>query len=191
MQNVLLKPNFRVLAIDDGSFKPKQKEKIPLIGVIYRIDGRIEGILSKKISVDALDSTEKIIAMLSGGKFLPQISFILLQGINFAGFNIADVKKIHSELRKPVIIVFRKQPNMGEIKKALEKFPDKEKRLALIKNAGKICRLDSIHFQFIGTDEATAAEVIKKTLMHSFLPEPIRIAHLIASGITLGQSTRP
>ena len=186
-----LKPNFRVLAIDDGSFKPKQKEKIPLIGVIYRIDGRIEGILSQKISVDALDSTEKIIAMLSGGKFLPQISFILLQGINFAGFNIADVQKIHKKLHKPIIIVFRKFPNMDEIKKALEKFPDKEKRLALIKNAGKICRFNSIHFQFIGTDEATAAEVIKKTLMHSFLPEPIRIAHLIASGITCGQSTRP
>ncbi len=186
-----LKPNFRVIAIDDGHFKPKQKQKVLLAGIIYRIDGRIEGILAQKISVDALDSTEKIISMLFGSKFLPQISFILLQGINFAGFNIVDVKKIHSELRKPVIIVFRKLPNMDEIKKALEKFPDKEKRLALIKAAGKIRKFNSIHFQFIGTDEATAKEVIKKTLKHSFLPEPIRLAHLIASGITLGQSTRP
>ena len=186
-----LKPNFRVIAIDDGSFKPKQKEKIPLIGVIYRIDGRIEGILSQKISVDALDCTEKIIEMLSGGKFLQQISFILLQGINFAGFNIADVQKIHRKLRKPVIIVFRKFPDMGEIRNALRKFPDREKRLALMKNAGKIRKINSIHFQFVGTNEPTAREVIKKTLMHSFLPEPIRIAHLVASGMTLGQSTRP
>ncbi|MBS3057735.1 MAG: DUF99 family protein [Candidatus Diapherotrites archaeon] len=191
MQNVLLKPNFRVLAIDDGSFRPGQKQKIPLVGVIYRIDGRIEGILSQKISVDALDSTEKIIEMLSDGKFLQQVSFILLQGINFAGFNIADVKRLNSVLKKPIIIVFRKFPDMDEIRNALRKFPDREKRLALIRNAGKIRKINSIHFQFIGTDEPTAREVIKKTLMHSFLPEPIRIAHLVASGMTLGQSTRP
>jgi len=181
----------RVLAIDDGYFKPRQKGKAILVGVVSRLDGRIEGILSTDVKVDGLNSTLRIASMLSKSKFRQQVSFILLDGVNFAGFNIVDVEKLHKKLGIPVIIVFRKMPRMQKIKRALEKFKDKKKRMQLIRNAGEIHKFNSIHFQFHATDLKTAKTVLRKTIKYSNLPEPLRLAHLIASGVSLGESTRP
>lgn len=184
-----LKKFFRVIAFDDGAFLQK-KGKTILIGVLYRADNRIEGILSRQIIVDGLDSTKKIIEMLKTplGK---QASFILLQGIAFGGFNIADLKTIFLETKIPVIIVFKKTNSRMSILKAVEKTNNPKKRKKLLLSAPKIHSIGNRCFQFIGCSKQTASEVIEKTIKHSLTPEPIRIAHLIASGITSGESTRP
>jgi|GEM_PF-7054394 len=46
------KPLFRVAAFDDGFFAPKRSGKALLVGVIWRADNRIDGILSASIEVD-------------------------------------------------------------------------------------------------------------------------------------------
>ena len=178
------KPLSRVIGIDDGYFDLKAREESILVGVVWRLDGRIEGILSQKIKVDRFDSTEKIISMISSSKFKSQAKFVLLHGVNFAGFNIADIKKINKKLRVPIIVCFRKKPNMKKIKKALSHLGNTKERILLIKRAGKIFSAEKIFFQFAGTKEQTARELIKKTLLYSYMPEPLRLAHLIASGIT-------
>ena len=181
----------RVIGIDDGFFKPRTKMKTYIVGVVFRVDNRIEGIISEKIKVDALDSTEKIISMISKSKFKPQIKVVLLGGVNFAGFNIIDAEKLYKKLRIPIIIVFRKKPRMEKIRNALKSFKDFDKRIALIKKAGEIHRANNFFFQCHGIEQKEAQVILKKCSYHSNLPEPIRLAHLIASGITLGESTRP
>ena len=42
--------------------------------------------------------------------------------------------------------------------------------------------------QFYGLDKKKAEEIIKISATHSNIPEPLRIAHIIASGIILGES---
>jgi len=186
-----MKPFLRVLGIDDGYFKPKTKSKTLLVGVVYRFGHRVEGIISKKISVDGFDSTQKIIEMAKKTKFSGQISFLILSGINFAGFNIADIKKIYEKTSLPLIIVFRKKPRFEKIENALKKISFTKKRLMLIGQGGKITAFKSIFFQCYACTEAEAKTVLRKTILHSSLPEPVRLAHLIASGITIGESTRP
>ncbi len=181
----------RVVAFDDGYFRPRTKGSTKLVGVVYRFDSRVEGIISGSIRVDGHDSTKKIISMLKKSRFLQQVAFILLAGVNFAGFNIADVNQLNKKLGKPVIMVFRRKPRFHKIRAALRKFHDSRKRIALIENAGKVYNAENVHFQCIGTTPAVARHVIKKCLMHSNIPEPLRLAHLIASGVTLGESTRP
>lgn len=186
-----MKHLLRVLAIDDGYFKPRQKGETILVGVVSRLDSQIEGILSTKVQVDGLDSTKQISSMLLNSKFSNQISFILLSGLNFAGFNIVDLKKLFARTGIPIIIVFRKMPRMHKIEAALGKFRDWKKRMNLIAQAGEIFHCSKIHFQVHGTDAKTAASVLRKTIKHSNLPEPLRLAHLIASGVSIGESTRP
>lgn len=185
-----LKPLIRVIAFDDGFFKLRVKGYTSLIGVVYRLDGRVEGVVSTKISVDSLDSTNKIIKLLSKSRFLDQIAFILLSGVNFAGFNIVDVERLNKKLKKPIIIVFRKKPNFEKIFSALKKFKDSEKRIRLIKKAGRVYSFNGGRFQLAGANIIAARQVIKKCLVHSNLPEPIRLAHIIASGVTAGESKR-
>lgn len=185
-----MKGSIRVLGVDDGFFKPKKKGKAALVGVVFRLDGRIEGIVKREINVDGLDCTSKIIQMCSG-KFKDQIQCILLDGINFAGFNIVDVERLFKKTNKPIINVFRKMPRMKLIEKALSGFKDSSKRMKLIEKAGPIHAFKRIFFQCHGIEPGEAKKLLKKTIFYSNLPEPVRIAHLVASGVTIGESTHP
>ena len=180
-----------VVAFDDGAFISKTKGTVLLVGVVSRLDNRIEGIVSTSVEIDGLDSTKKIVKLLKKSKFLPQISLIFLQGTNFAGFNLVDLQQLNEKLGLPVVVVFKKKPDMKKIKIALENFSDYKKRVKLFENYPEIHKQDSLYFQFIGIDKATVVRIIKKCCLHSTMPEPIRLAHLIASGVSRGESTRP
>lgn len=185
------KPLFRVIAFDDGFFTKNESKQALLVGVVWRADNRIDGILSERISVDANDATEKISSLLNGSRFSSQVSCILLQGITFAGFNIVDMKALCKSTGKPVIAVFRKNPDRRAMLAAVKRFPDSAHKARTLKGAPKICSLGSLRFQYCGCARQEAEQVIKKCLLHSLIPEPIRIAHIIASGISIGKSTRP
>jgi endonuclease V-like protein UPF0215 family len=186
-----MKGLFRVLAVDDGFFKPRKKGKAILVGVVSRLDGRVEGILSTSVNVDGLDSTSKIAKMLEKSKFKSQSKFLILDGLNFAGFNLVDLPKLNKVLGIPCIAVQRKKPNFKKIEAALSSFKDKRKRLTLIERAGPIHRARKVFFQAAGGDMKSIKTVLAKTSKHGNLPEPLRLAHLIASGVSRGESTRP
>ena len=42
--------------------------------------------------------------------------------------------------------------------------------------------------QRIGIERSTAAALLAATTLHGNLPEPLRLAYLIAGGVTTGQS---
>ena len=181
----------RAIGIDDGFFTPHKQGKTKIVMVLLRADNRLEGILSSDISVDGTDSTEKIVNTLKDSSFLEQASCIFLDGINFAGFNVADAERIKNETSLPVIIVFRRQPGIESIKRALAKLPHARKRIELIEKAGAIHRAEKILFQCRGVSAEEARAMIEQFTIHSHLPEPVRIAHMVASGLTLGKSTSP
>jgi len=45
-----------------------------------------------------------------------------------------------------------------------------------------------VYVQHVGIEVRDVEKIIKCFSVHSDLPEPIRTAHLIASGVTLGES---
>ncbi len=184
------KKGHSVVAFDDGFFIPQSNSFVLLVGVVYRLDHRLEGIVSTKIKIDSFDSTKKLIKLINASKFKPQIKCILLSGVNFAGFNIVDLEKLSKETSLPVIAVFKRKPLMQKIFQALQKLSQSMKRISLIKKAGKIHSFNSIYFQITGLSKLEAKQLLKKTFLHSNLPEPIRLAHLIASGTTKGESTQ-
>jgi len=188
-----VKENVRAIGIDDGHFRPRTKGKTKLVAVLLRADSRIEGILCSDVEVDALNSTHRIITMLENNKskFLGQASVIFLDGVNFAGFNIVDVDVLQKELMRPIIIVFRRMPDLQQIFNALQRFDDSDVRINLIKKAGTIHKAGKIFFQCRGITPEAARKFIEKFSIHSHIPEPVRVAHLIASATTLGHSTAP
>ena len=185
------KEKITALGIDDGYFKPFSSKKTKLVVTVFRADNMLQGVLSTDIKVDALNATQRIISMLKKSRFTEQASCIFLDGLNFAGFNLVDVKKLYSAFSIPVIAVLRKKPRFEKIKTVLKKFPDFEKRWKLIEKAGPVFKAEKIFFQCHGLKEKEASQLIKKFSFQSNLPEPVRMAHLIASGLTLGESTAP
>jgi len=188
----MVKEEIRILGIDDGPFTKKDKEVI-VVGVVFRGGEFLDGVLRTYVSVDGLDATEKISGMINSSRHKQQLKVIMLDGITVGGFNIIDVKKLFSETRIPIIVINRKAPDLKSIKIALEKnFDDFEKRWKMILNAGKIKQLKfekfSVYYQNVGIEDEEAEEIITISIKHAQIPEPLRVAHLIATGIVKGES---
>ncbi len=156
---------------------------------------QIDGILRTYVQIDGLDATEKIAKIIIQSKFKDS-RVIMLDGITFAGFNIVNIKELYELTKMPVIAVNRKMPDINEFMKAMKKLPFYQTRVKAVKDAGKIYSLTiktknskgKIFYQRVGITKKDAEKVIKTSIYTSLFPEAVRIAHLIATGVVLGES---
>jgi len=125
--------------------------------------------------------------MINKCKFKPQLQCIFLNGIAVAGFNVIDVKELNKKTKLPVVVIIRRKPNIEKIKKTLVKI-NKKSKIRLIEKAGSVIPAGKIYMQITGISIEKAKEILKIVCTRSLIPEPIRMSHLIASGITDGQS---
>lgn len=184
-----IKPEIRILGIDDSALL---SEKVMIVGAVLRGGDWIDGVLSSEITKDGLDATDIICSMIKNSKHYGQIRAIILDGVTYGGFNVVDIQKLYRETGIPVIVVMRSCPDFEKIKSALKYFPDGGERWEIIKRAGKIEKIpskkNSIYIQRAGIGLETVKKIIQLTSTRSSVPEPIRVAHLIATGIVLGES---
>ena len=110
----------------------------------------------------------------------------MLDGITFGGFNVVDIQQIFQKTQIPVIVIMRKQPDLLKIRNALQNFSNWEERWKRIQKAGKIKIIQNkelIYIQTSGISWEDAEEIVKLATTRSAIPEPIRAAHIIASGL--------
>jgi len=188
----MIKDEIRIIGIDDGHFDKDKDKKALIVGVIMRGSRQIDGVLSNYVEVDGDDSTDKIIEMIRRTTHINQLRIIMTNGISFAGFNIIDMNRIFEELKLPVIAVIRKKPDMEKFISALKKVRNFEKKLEILKKLPEPkpvrTKYGTTYFQNVGISDEEAREIILKTSINSRIPEPVRVAHLIAMGVTLGYS---
>ena len=186
----VVKPEIRVLGVDDGVFKPRTRGFVPVIGVVFRGGYWLDGVMHTKIRVDGTDATRKIASMVINSPHYKQLRIIMLDGITFAGFNVVDIKELNAKTNLPVITVTREKPNLEEIRRALENLPKREERWKALLNAGEPIEVpvrggkEKIYMQAVGISLEDAIKILRLTSTRSNIPEALRVAHLIASGIT-------
>ncbi|MCP3684237.1 MAG: DUF99 family protein [bacterium] len=183
----MAKKEIRILGIDDAPFDKFKDKKTLIVGTFFRGGSFLDGVLSSPVTIDGTDSTNKIIKMVKKCRFYPQLQAIMLDGIAVGGFNIIDVQRLNKTTKIPVIVVVRHAPDLDRIKKVLIKL-GKKSRIKLIERAGKIKKINNVYVQLTGIDEKKAKAFLDVACTRSFLPEPVRTAHIIASGVTYGES---
>lgn len=68
--------------------------------------------------------------------------------------------------------------------------PDYERRWEAIEDAGKIIEICTrrgekpVYMQIVGLSEADAEKILRKTSTRSNVPEALRVAHIVASGLS-------
>ena len=185
----VIKPEIRVIGVDDSPFVPHTKGQVLIIGVVFRGGYWLDGVMHTKIAVDGFDSTEKIVAMITSSPHYKQLRVIMLNGVTFAGFNIVDVKALNAGTKLPVMTVTREKPDLAKIRKALKNLPKSQERWNTILNAGEPFEVPTrrgkkkIYMQVIGISRDDAQKILRLTSTRSNIPEALRVAHLIASGV--------
>ncbi|MEA3281109.1 MAG: DUF99 family protein [Euryarchaeota archaeon] len=184
-----IKPEIRILAIDDSALLG---ERIMIVGVVFRGGAWMDGVLRSEIARDGLDATDAIVEMVTGTRHYSQIRVIMLDGVTYGGFNVVDITELQRRTGLPIIVVMRAEPDMTRIRDALQNLPDADQRWQSIRNAGAISEINvhegSLYIQCAGIEVTDARKIVQLATTHSHIPEPLRAAHLIATGIVCGES---
>lgn len=159
-----------------------------VVGVVYA-GGRIEGVLSTNVRRDGANATARLVETVQQSRFGAHLQAVLLQGIAFAGFNVVDIERLHAALGLPVVVVARKSPDLGAIRRALlTKVPGGARKWRLIEKAGAMEETNGVFVQRAGISMCAASRLLEALAVHGKLPEPLRVAHMVAAGVTLGES---
>ncbi len=171
----------------------------------------MDGVVSGKVRRDGADSMRTMLELIEASQFRHQLRVVMLQGIAVAGFNVVDVHGLSAALQLPVLVITRRQPDLAAMERALfSGDPPGRPRVAgaarkwqLIRAAGEMERLQPsrradisglpaggqrLWIQRVGLSLEAAREVVAATTLHGNIPEPLRLAHLIAGGIVSGRS---
>ena len=186
-----MKAKSRFLGIDDGPFHFGDRE-VPVVGVAVQAPAYIEGVLMTHAQVDGRDATERILEMIRRSRYREGLRMVFLNGIAVGGFNVIDVDALHRELGVPVVTVTRRAPDLDAIRGALRrKFEDWEERWALIEGH-RIEEITTRHtplrVTYVGATRAEVVEALALTTVRGALPEPLRVAHLVAAATVKGES---
>lgn len=185
----VIKPEIRVLGVDDGIFAPHVESLVPVVGVVFRGGYWLDGVMSTEVLVDGFDATEKISAMILGSPHYRQLRVVMLNGITFAGFNVVDMKALNAAIKLPVVAVTREKPDLVGVHEALKHLSRGEERWQAVLNAGEVfevstrCKDEKVYLHVVGISLDDAVRVVRLTSTRSNVPEALRVAHLVASGI--------
>lgn len=186
-----MKAKSRILGIDDAPFRFSD-ENVPVVGVVVQAPSYIEGVLTTLAEVDGHDATDRIAAMIRRSRYRPGLAIVLIDGTAVGGFNVIDIDALHAAIAVPVATVTRKKPDLTAIERALRRrFEDWAERLAVLRtNPIEPIRTPhgAVWVTFVGAPRSEVQEALRLTTIRGVLPEPLRIAHLIAAGIVRGES---
>lgn len=177
-----------VVGFDDAPFDHDHRGDVTLIGTVCART-RLDGVLKSRVRRDGVNSTDRMIEAVADSPFRGHLQAVLLQGIAVAGFNVVDIHRLSRSLSLPVLVVARRAPDLGAIRRALERSGNGwRKKWKLIEAAGPMESLRGVWVQRSGLSRGEASQLLAATTLHGKLPEPLRLAHLIAGGITTGVS---
>ena len=206
----MLPVTLNVIGFDDGPFAREHRGDVLLVGVVAS-GTRIDGIVSGRIRRDGADATRRMAELIRQSQFSHHLQAVMLQGIAVGGFNVVDIHGLSRALEIPVLVVIRRAPDMAGVRRALfsdaphlrPPVPGAKRKWRLIEEAGTLEALGAsrralkrtgltqrpkLFIQRAGLSLAEARRLVEATTLHGNIPEPLRVAHLIAGGITTGRS---
>ncbi len=181
-----------LLGIDDGPFD-KWRDRaagrpVPLVAVMMEGSDRVEAVATAEFPVDGEGVTAFLAGWVAGLRCRPLLHGVVLGGVTLAGLAVVDPEALAARLGLPVLVVNRREPRDDALRGALE-------AAGLGARARLLARLPPPHptpsglfVAAAGIDVGRAARLVEAARGKSALPEPLRLAHLVAAAIATGES---
>ena len=177
------------IGIEDGPFLSRRLGGSTAPLVVAQLNGpHLVKAKIARITVDGLDATLVASRLLDSVRL--RDSPILLAGATFAGFNIIKPRTLQRRFRTPTIVVIGSRPNNKAVKRALVRhFPDWKRRWRILSSLGQLHQARTfrnegpIFFEAFGCEDNEARRILKEWSYVSRIPEPLRVAGLVARGL--------
>ncbi|CAH1081061.1 conserved hypothetical protein [Candidatus Nitrotoga sp. 1052] len=177
-----------VVGFDDAPFDRSYRGDVLVVGAVFA-GTRLDGVISTRVRRDGANAAQRLIDRLTGSKYFDQLQAVLLQGIAFAGFNVVDLQRLHQATGLPVLVVARHLPDFQAIREALlQRVPGGARKWRLVEAAGPMEPMAGLYVQRCGITPENTARLLAGLQQNGHLPEPLRVAHIIAGGVTTGES---
>ncbi|MFT3926042.1 MAG: DUF99 family protein [Myxococcales bacterium] len=177
-----------IIGFDDAPFERASREDVRVVGVVCART-RLDGVVCTWVARNGDDATVRLAEAIERSQFVGYARAVLLQGIALAGFNVVDIRALSERLGLPVVVVARRMPNFASIRAALDAIGiDPEDKWRCMQRAGTPAPLRGLWVQHAGVTRDAAERMLEATTLHGKIPEALRLAHLIAGGITRGTS---
>ena len=167
----------RILAIDDGTLL---NDKVIVVGVIGR-SSVIEGIISFYITKDGVDSTDNLISSIKRSRFNGEINFLVSNGIALGGLNILRPSLIENKIGVKFYAMTRSKPRYDALLSAMERKGLQTTYLERLNLKEVELKNKKVYIQYL--DQFINIDF---ELAFSY----VRLAHMIATAVSRGESTR-
>jgi len=180
----------RALGVSE-SFRKGFNERSVLAGVVMRADMIIDGFAVTSVTVGGMDATDRVIELYKSLR-RSDINLILLNGCVISWYNVIDLNKVYEETGTPLICVTYEESE-GLEKYFMELFPDDWRlRISIYhKNGGRtLLKLKTgheVYARFLGIEERDAKLILDKFTREGAIPEPLRVARLLARTLMRSQ----
>ncbi len=186
----LNKPGIRALGIAE-SFRQGNKRSV-LAGVVMRSDFIIDGVAFGRTRVGGNDATSAIASLYRKFK-RNDINLMIVSGAILSLYNIVDVDTLSAKTKVPVICLTYKETSgiEGSIRRH---FPERaEEKLEAYRGLGKRTgvKLSTGHRVYVRTarlDAGDAKPALDAFTLQGSIPEPVRVAKLLARAALAGRS---
>jgi endonuclease V-like protein UPF0215 family len=116
----------------------------------------------------------------------------MIDGTALGGFNVVDIDNLSRATGVPFCTVTRDRPDLESMRVALQKnFSDWKRRFEKVeRHALNEVRTEhgTIFISVSGTTVEEAQELVHASTLQGSIPEPLRLAHLIATAMVKGES---
>lgn len=196
-----------VIAFDDGphlkenlyhhhdnsaaSNHEQEHSNTSLIGVVCR-GIQLLHVSESTIEVDGINATEQVLALIQNNPFLLELRLILIDSPTLGGFNPPNPFTIYEKTHIPLLLIPDRKPKSHIANVYQEVFPQRHEQIAFLEKLPDLTKFSiitnkdpnisgEIYFHAIGIEPRDVHEILEYLTHFSLVPEPLRLAHLIAS----------
>ncbi len=177
-----------LIGIDDGPFDKHADAVTPIVGVVMEGSDLVEGVAMTRFPIDGAGVTDFLAEWIGGLRFLPGLQGIVLGGITIAGLAVVDVERLSEALGLPVLVLNRKDPRSHRLAGALSSAGLADRLEVVDRTPPSLPVSDGLYLACAGASPEAAARLVDASRRKGEMPEPLRLAHLIASATVRGES---